>query len=153
MKPLAKLSRFFSRVPLHLAVILMCVLWIIPTLGLFVTSFRSRQAVATTGWWQTFLPQPQAVGKPQYTQYCSACHGANGKTLPAADLSSPTLVNQYPSAASLLLMLRKPVNGAPHLPKTPLPTTPHRRVEYPDPDCDVPANPFRPGPKYQPADH
>ena len=42
MKPLARFNRFFSKLPLHLAVILMCVLWIIPTLGLFVTSFRSR---------------------------------------------------------------------------------------------------------------
>jgi alpha-glucoside transport system permease protein len=124
MKPFSRFNRFFSRVPLHLAVIIMCVLWIIPTLGLFVTSFRSRQAVSTTGWWETFLPQPQAVGKPQYTQYCAACHGANGKSISAADLSSPTLVNQYPSAASLLLMLRKPVNGGPHLLNTPLPTAP-----------------------------
>jgi alpha-glucoside transport system permease protein len=124
MKPMARFNRFFSRLPLHIAVILMCVLWIIPTLGLFVTSFRSRQAVSTTGWWETFLPQPQAVGKPEYTQYCTACHGPTGKSLPAADLSSQSMVNQYPSAASLLLMLRKPVNGAPHLLNKALPTTP-----------------------------
>jgi len=124
MKPMARFNRFFSRLPLHIAVILMCVLWIIPTLGLFVTSFRSRQAVSSMGWWETFLPQPQAVGKPEYTQYCTACHGPTGKSLPAADLSSQSMVNQYPSAASLLLMLRKPVNGAPHLLNKALPTTP-----------------------------
>lgn len=124
MKPLEKLNHFFSRFPLHLAVILMCVLWILPTLGLFVTSFRTREAVRTTGWWMAFIPQSQSVGQPEYTKYCAECHGANGKKLPAADLSNPTLVNQYPSAASLLLMLRKPVNNAPHLLNTPLPTAP-----------------------------
>ena len=124
MKPFTRLNLFIRRLPLHLAIILMCVLWILPTLGLFVTSFRSRQAVATTGWWETFLPQPQAVGKPEYSQFCASCHGANGKALPNADLSSPALVNQFPSGASLLLMLRKPVNGGLHLPTTPLPNTP-----------------------------
>ncbi len=124
MKPFTRLNRFFSRFPLHLAVILMCVLWLIPTLGLFVTSFRTREAVRTTGWWHAFLPQAQTVGQPEYTKYCAACHGADGKKITAADLSSPTLVNQYPSAASLLLMLRKPVNNAPHLLNTPLPSAP-----------------------------
>jgi alpha-glucoside transport system permease protein len=42
MNPLARFNRFFNKLPVHLAVILMCVLWIIPTLGLFVTSFRTR---------------------------------------------------------------------------------------------------------------
>jgi alpha-glucoside transport system permease protein len=124
MNPLAKLNLLFRRLPVHLAVILMCVLWIAPTLGLFVTSFRTREAVRTTGWWTVFLPQPQAVGKPEYTQYCSACHGANGRSLPSADLSNPALVNKFPSASSLLIMLRQPVNGGPHLVNTPLPTNP-----------------------------
>ena len=102
----------------------MCVLWLLPTLGLFVTSFRSREAVRTTGWWQVFLPQPKAVGQPEYVQYCAACHGADGKTLSAADLTDPTLVNKFPSAASLLVMLQAPVNGGPHLVNSTLPAVP-----------------------------
>ena len=31
--------------------ILLCVLWTIPTLGLLVTSFRTREEAATSGWW------------------------------------------------------------------------------------------------------
>ena len=31
------------------------VLWTVPTLGLFVNSFRSKQDAATTGWWNFFL--------------------------------------------------------------------------------------------------
>jgi alpha-glucoside transport system permease protein len=123
VKPFSRLSLFFSRVPLHLAILVMCLLWILPTLGLFVTSFRTREAVRTTGWWATFLPKPKAVGLSEYNTYCAECHGTDGKKLPNADLSNPTLVNQFPSAASLLLMLRKPVNNGPHL-TTPLPTAP-----------------------------
>jgi alpha-glucoside transport system permease protein len=36
-------------------VILIAVLWTIPTLGLFINSFRSKQDAATTGWWNFFV--------------------------------------------------------------------------------------------------
>jgi alpha-glucoside transport system permease protein len=119
MKPLQRLNSFFGKLPLHIAVILMCLLWIIPTFGLFITSFRPREAVRTTGWWTVFLPQPQ-VGMTEYTTYCAACHGADGKKIPTANLSNPTLANQFSRSTSLLAMLRQPINGNPHL-STPLP--------------------------------
>ncbi len=124
MNPLARLNRLLGRLPLHLAVILMCVLWIVPTLGLFITSFRTRQAVNDTGWWTAFMPQPKAVGLQEYTQYCASCHGADGKAIASANLSDANLVNQFPSAASLLVMLRKPVGGQPHLLNPALPSAP-----------------------------
>ncbi len=124
MKPLAKFNLFFSRLPVHLAVIVMCLLWILPTLGLFVTSFRTSEAVRTTGWWTVFLPQPKPAGASEYSQYCSACHGANGKSIPSADLSNPQVVNQFPSSASLLAMLRQPINGQPHMTDPVLPAAP-----------------------------
>ena len=34
-----------------IVLLLICVLWMIPTLGLLVTSFRDREAVNTSGWW------------------------------------------------------------------------------------------------------
>jgi alpha-glucoside transport system permease protein len=36
-------------------VLLLCVLWTIPTLGLLVTSFRSRDDAAESGWWTAVL--------------------------------------------------------------------------------------------------
>lgn len=33
---------------------LLCLLWTIPTIGLLVTSFRTRDAAATHGWWEIF---------------------------------------------------------------------------------------------------
>ncbi len=125
MNPLDKLNKLLGRLPVHLALILMCVLWIVPTVGLFVTSFRTREAVRTSGWWTVFQPQPKAVGQPEYTEYCSACHGANGKAITSADLSNPSLVNEFQSAASLLLMLRKPLNNSqPHITNPAFPTVP-----------------------------
>ncbi len=124
MNPLARFNQFLGRLPVHIAVILMCLFWVIPTLGLFVTSFRTRQAVNDTGWWTAFLPQPKAVGMAEYTQYCASCHGADGKTIASANLSDPNLVNKYPTAASLLVMLRQPISGQPHLTNPALPTAP-----------------------------
>lgn len=41
--------------PLGTAVVLvLAVLWTVPTLGLLVTSLRPEQAVATSGWWEVF---------------------------------------------------------------------------------------------------
>ncbi len=34
--------------------ILICVLWLVPTFGVFVTSFRDSQDIFTTGWWTVF---------------------------------------------------------------------------------------------------
>lgn len=43
------------RIFLNLAVIIIVLLWTIPTLGLFISSFRDPQAINTTGWWQALL--------------------------------------------------------------------------------------------------
>jgi len=121
MNPLESLNKIFRKLPVHVAVITMCILWVIPTVGLFVTSFRSREAVRTSGWWTIFQSQPQE-GLPEYTQYCASCHGDDGKAIPSADLSDPAVINQYSRAANLLVMLRKPINGNPHLVDPPLPS-------------------------------
>jgi len=41
--------------PLRLTVIVICVLWTIPTLGLLVTSVRNPELISSTGWWTSLL--------------------------------------------------------------------------------------------------
>jgi alpha-glucoside transport system permease protein len=43
-------------VPLHLVLILLTVIWVVPTLGLLVSSFRPGFLTARTGWWTAFAP-------------------------------------------------------------------------------------------------
>lgn len=43
-----------SRAPLHLTVFIIAFIWLIPTIGLLVTSFREPGAATTTGWWTVF---------------------------------------------------------------------------------------------------
>jgi alpha-glucoside transport system permease protein len=40
----------------HITLIVLMIVWLVPTVGLFVNSFRPAQAVATTGWWNGILP-------------------------------------------------------------------------------------------------
>ncbi|MEZ4596795.1 MAG: carbohydrate ABC transporter permease [Chloroflexota bacterium] len=48
-------SVFVRRLPLRIAVIAICVLWFLPTLGLFVTSLRDAQVITKSGWWTALL--------------------------------------------------------------------------------------------------
>lgn len=128
MKPFEHLNQFFNKLPVNLALILLCALWIIPTLGLFISSFRLREDVRLTGWW-TALAQRKVVGQDEYSQYCASCHGEDGKTLPKANLSDPILMENYPRSNRLLAMLNKEINGEPHLIDPPLPQTPAESLD------------------------
>lgn len=50
----AGLGRLLRRGPLHLAILVICLLWTVPTLGTLVSSFRPPTLVANTGWWTAF---------------------------------------------------------------------------------------------------
>jgi alpha-glucoside transport system permease protein len=49
-----RLIRLVSRGPLHIALIGIAVLWLVPTVGLALTSFRKPPAIASSGWWHSF---------------------------------------------------------------------------------------------------
>jgi len=51
-----KSGRGLSRFALHAIVIGLMVLWVVPTLGLFVNSFRPASDVSSSGWWNSFFP-------------------------------------------------------------------------------------------------
>jgi len=38
----------------RIVVLLLCLLWLVPTVGLLVSSFRSEEAVDSSGWWTVF---------------------------------------------------------------------------------------------------
>jgi alpha-glucoside transport system permease protein len=48
--------RYLPGGTLRLAILLLCALWTLPTLGLLVSSFRSPNAIRVSGWWTT-LPK------------------------------------------------------------------------------------------------
>src|SRR5215213_7219966 len=112
-------NKLLNQLPTHVIIILTMAIWIIPTVGLLITSLRPPEAVGNTGWWTVFAPQN--AGGP-YATYCAECHGADGKAIPQADLTNPELIAKYPRSLQLLAMLRKDINGQPHMGDNPLPS-------------------------------
>ncbi len=41
---------------LHIALFALCVIWLIPSVGLLITSFRPQDAISSSGWWTAFSP-------------------------------------------------------------------------------------------------
>lgn len=48
------LQRLLLQAPVHLVLVAIAVIWTLPTVGLFISSLRPRDAVLTTGWWTVF---------------------------------------------------------------------------------------------------
>jgi alpha-glucoside transport system permease protein len=114
----SSLRRFIRGLPLNLVLLGLCLLWIIPTVGLLVTSFRPYTDINSSGWWTVFSRPP---GAKEYDQYCAQCHGADGKKIPSADLTNPALIQKYNRSATLLLNLKSNINGKPHMGNNPVP--------------------------------
>lgn len=113
-----RINAFLNRLPTHLILLGLCAIWLVPTIGLLVTSIRPFQSVNTTGWWTALSPP---AGGTEYNQYCASCHGLDGNDVPEADLSSVALVEQYPRSIQLLAMLRSEESTHPPLEEIPDP--------------------------------
>jgi alpha-glucoside transport system permease protein len=51
----ARTVEALNRAPIHFALILISVIWLLPSVGLLVTSIRQRQDILTSGWWLAFV--------------------------------------------------------------------------------------------------
>jgi alpha-glucoside transport system permease protein len=75
------IRRSFSSPVASLVVIVITVLWTIPTLGLFVTSVRPAKDVATSGWW-TFFEHPAFTADNYNTVLFQSTFGASAGLMP-----------------------------------------------------------------------
>ena len=65
----------WSRVAINLSVIALIVIWTVPTLGLFITSFRTKENISDSGWWTVFT-NPQ--GELTLDNYEKVLFGGDG---------------------------------------------------------------------------
>jgi alpha-glucoside transport system permease protein len=49
-----RLTRIVSRSPIHIALAIIGLIWLLPTLGLLITSFRPASEILSSGWWEVF---------------------------------------------------------------------------------------------------
>ena len=59
----------------RIVVLVLCFLWIVPILGLFLTSFRPRDDANSTGWWTLFWT-PSAWSRLSFDNYVTAWNEA-----------------------------------------------------------------------------
>lgn len=53
---LDRFGLYLQRLPLHVVIIIFCAIWIVPTIGMIINSFRSVSDMGSAGWWTTLLP-------------------------------------------------------------------------------------------------
>ncbi|PBC77471.1 carbohydrate ABC transporter membrane protein 2 (CUT1 family) [Streptomyces sp. TLI_235] len=79
--PVKALRRVFSNPLASLLMLLVTVLWTIPTIGLLVTSLRPEEDVATSGWWEVFA-DPNLTLENYHTVLFEGGFGVSGGLLP-----------------------------------------------------------------------
>ncbi|MBS3784084.1 MAG: carbohydrate ABC transporter permease, partial [Anaerolineae bacterium] len=62
-----KRQKLISDLIINGALLLLCIIWTVPTFGLLVSSFRPRDAVNSSGWW-TVVQNPTEFTLDNYRQ-------------------------------------------------------------------------------------
>jgi alpha-glucoside transport system permease protein len=68
----AKIVRSVGKLPLQIFLALIALLWLVPTIGLFITSIQPSSEIATSGWWKIFAHPSQAT----FSHYSDLFHNA-----------------------------------------------------------------------------
>jgi alpha-glucoside transport system permease protein len=63
--------------PARIVLLVLCLLWLIPTVGIIVTSFRTAEAALTSGWW-TVITSPLDFTQYTLSNYRDAWNGGMG---------------------------------------------------------------------------
>jgi len=101
-----RIKMILSGLPTHVVLIGLCLIWLIPAVGLFVTSFRPFQDINQSGWWTALAPR-KAVGQDVYDKYLAPYYGPDGKAVADVDLFDPELIGQFRRSIELTTFLRK----------------------------------------------
>ena len=82
-------SKRLRRLPLHLAMAFVALLWLVPTVGLLVTALRPRALFATSGWWQA-LTTPSQLTLDNFRRIIEYDNFVTGSTPPSSRFRPPS---------------------------------------------------------------
>lgn len=82
----------WSRVAINLTVLALIVVWTVPTLGLFITSFRDKQAIFDSGWWTVFTNPQGAFTLDNYQKVLFGGDGLGTAFLNTLAVTIPAVV-------------------------------------------------------------
>jgi len=68
----AKILRAVGKLPLQIFLAVIALLWLVPTIGLFITSIQPASEIATSGWWKLLSHPSQAT----FSHYSDLFHNA-----------------------------------------------------------------------------
>jgi alpha-glucoside transport system permease protein len=63
----AKILRIVAKAPVHLVLVLVGIMWLVPTLGLFLTSLLAPEQFTEEGWWRA-ISKPSLMTLENYSQ-------------------------------------------------------------------------------------
>jgi alpha-glucoside transport system permease protein len=89
---LSNLGYRLQRLPLHLIIIIFCAVWIIPTIGMVINSFRTVSDMGQAGWWTTLFP-PHGFSFASYQQVL-ALEGVPSSIVTSVLITVPATVIQ-----------------------------------------------------------
>ncbi len=85
-----------SRTLITIALMVVCLIWTVPTVGILVTSFRTADAASSTGWWKSFAT-PEAFTLDNYVQVLG------GQRFTIADAEGNTITTRGATMTSAFL--------------------------------------------------
>jgi alpha-glucoside transport system permease protein len=68
----AKILRGVGKLPLQIFLVVVGLLWLVPTIGLFITSILPASELTTSGWWKVFAHPSLAT----FSNYSALIHNA-----------------------------------------------------------------------------
>ncbi len=89
-----------SKLAVNITVLFLVLLWLLPTIGLFVSSFRDREQISNSGWWQA----PFAVDLNFRTRVAAdGARSENGTFILEGNVfADPSLASNFPDATGVV---------------------------------------------------
>ena len=98
-----RVLRIVAKAPIHIILVVIGVLWLVPTLGLFFTSLLAPERFNESGWWQ-ILSKPSLATLDNYDKVFNTDTIVSSLwTTVLVSLGSPYLLKQTPTVKSYLV--------------------------------------------------